>query len=43
MMRHLVFDIYVEEYAIHRVMRQFGLYQPSSVPVTHTLPAAVHR
>jgi hypothetical protein len=24
--RWLVFDIYVEEYAIHRVMRQFGLF-----------------
>jgi hypothetical protein len=23
----LLFDMYVEEYAVHRVMRQFGLYQ----------------
>jgi hypothetical protein len=37
MTRHLVFDIYVKEYAIHMVMRQFGLYQVSHVPVTHTL------
>ncbi|KAM0876719.1 hypothetical protein ACQ4PT_035983 [Festuca glaucescens] len=41
--RHLVFDIYVEEYAVHRVMRQFGLYQASPVPVTHTLSADVHK
>jgi hypothetical protein len=43
MMRHLVFDMYINEYTVHRVMRQFGLYQASSVPVTHTLSAAVHR
>jgi hypothetical protein len=24
--RQRVFDIYVEEYAVHRVMRQFGLF-----------------
>jgi hypothetical protein len=24
--RRLVFDVYVEEYAIHWVMRQFGLF-----------------
>jgi hypothetical protein len=24
--RWLVFNVYVEEYAIHRVMRQFGLF-----------------
>jgi hypothetical protein len=24
--RHLVFDIYIDEYAFHMVMRQFGLY-----------------
>jgi hypothetical protein len=35
--------MYVEEYIVHRVMRQFGLYQASSVPVTPTLSAIVHR
>jgi hypothetical protein len=25
--RRLVFSIYVEEYAVHRVMRQFDLFQ----------------
>jgi hypothetical protein len=24
--RRLVFDVYVEEYVVHRVMRQFGLF-----------------
>jgi hypothetical protein len=39
----LVFDMYVEEYAVHRVMRQFGLYQESPLPVVHTVPRVVHR
>ena len=39
----LVYDIHVEEYAPHRVMRQFYRYQDSPVPVTHTVPAHVHR
>jgi hypothetical protein len=42
MVRHLVFDIYIEEYAVHRVMRQFGHYQASPVPVMHTLSMIVH-
>jgi hypothetical protein len=42
-MRHLVFDIYVEENAAHGVMRQFALYQTSHVHVTHTLLAGVHK
>jgi hypothetical protein len=41
--RHLVFDICVEKYAVHGVMRQFGIYQPSLVLLTHTLSAVVHR
>jgi hypothetical protein len=40
---HLVFDIYVEGYVVHWVMRQFGLYLALPVPVTQTLPVAVHR
>ena len=39
----LVFDIFVEEYAMNRVMRQFELYQVSSVPVQCTVPAHMHR
>jgi hypothetical protein len=39
----LVFDIFVEEHAVHRVLRQFGLYQASPLPVVHTVPANVHR
>ena len=39
----LLFDMYVEEYAVHRVMRQFGLYQESPLPVVHTVPSAHHR
>ena len=38
----LVYDIYIEEYQVHRVLRQFNLYQESPLPVTHTLPHNVH-
>jgi hypothetical protein len=38
----LVFDMYVE-YAVHRVMRQFGLYQESPLPMVYTVPHAAHR
>jgi hypothetical protein len=41
--RRLVFDVYVEEYAVHRVMRQFGLFQEASVPVTPCLLPIAHR
>jgi hypothetical protein len=30
--------MYVEEYHVERVIRQFGLYQALHVPVTHRLP-----
>jgi hypothetical protein len=39
----LLFDMYVEEYAIHRVLRQFDRYQEWHVPVVHTVPSAHHR
>ena len=39
----LVFDVHVEEYAVHRVMRQFRRLQASPLPVVHTVPAHVHR
>jgi hypothetical protein len=39
----LLFDMYVEENAVHRVLRQFGCYQEWPVPVVHTVPSAHHR
>jgi hypothetical protein len=38
-----VFDVYVEEYAVHRVMRQFGLFQAAPVPTAPRLPPTAHR
>ncbi|WVZ98834.1 hypothetical protein U9M48_044212 [Paspalum notatum var. saurae] len=37
-----VFDIYVEEHAVHRVLRQFGLFQEIVVPAS-LLPPHAHR
>jgi hypothetical protein len=39
----LLFNMYVEEYAVHGVLRQFGRYQEWPVPVVHTVPRAHHR
>ncbi|CAN6234847.1 unnamed protein product [Urochloa humidicola] len=39
----LVYDIHVEEYAVHRVLRQFHKYQESPLPVRHIVPQSVHR
>ncbi|CAO2171979.1 unnamed protein product [Urochloa humidicola] len=39
----LVYDIHVEEYAVHRVLRQFDRYQPSPLPITHSVPSHAHR
>jgi hypothetical protein len=33
--RRQVFDVYVEEYAVHRVMRQFGLFRLRQYPLRH--------
>jgi hypothetical protein len=41
--RRLVFDIYVEEYAVHRLMRQFGRFQAAPVPVAPRLPPTAHK
>jgi hypothetical protein len=41
--RQLVFNVYVEEYAVHRVMRQFGLFQVALVPVAPRLPPTAHK
>jgi hypothetical protein len=35
--------MYVEEYATHRVLRQFDCYQEWHVPVVHTIPSTHHR
>jgi hypothetical protein len=43
MRRRLVFDVYIEEYAVHRVMRQFGLFQAALVPAAPRLPPTAHR
>ena len=39
----LVFDVTVEEMALHRVMRQFGLCQEPDIPVIPHLPDHVHK
>jgi hypothetical protein len=39
----LVYDVQVEEYHVRRVMRQFGLYQESPLPVVHTVSPSTHR
>ena len=39
----MVYNIYVEEYQVHRVMRQFGMYQESPLPVAHTVEDRVHK
>jgi hypothetical protein len=38
----LVHDMYVEEYHVERVLRQFDLYEASPVPVAHTVDPSVH-
>jgi hypothetical protein len=38
----LIHDMYVEEYHVERVLRKFGLYQASPVPVAHTVDPSVH-
>jgi hypothetical protein len=39
----LLFNMYVEEYVVHKVLSQFGHYQEWHVPVVHTVPSAHHR
>jgi hypothetical protein len=38
----LVFDVYVEEYAVNRVMRQFGLFQVAPISAAPRLPPTAH-
>jgi hypothetical protein len=40
--RRLVFNVYVEEYDVHWVMRQFGLFQELPVPAAPRLPPRAH-
>ncbi|CAN6351086.1 unnamed protein product [Urochloa humidicola] len=40
--KKLVFDVFVEDYAVHRVMRQFGLRQEVPVPVAEHVPRELH-
>jgi hypothetical protein len=37
----LLFDMYVEQYVVQRVLRQFGRYQEWPVPVVHTVPSLI--
>jgi hypothetical protein len=39
----LIHNMYIEEYHVERVMRQFGLYQASYVPVAYTVNSSVHQ
>jgi len=40
--KNLMFDVFVEDYAVHRVMRQFGLRQEVPVPLGDRVDPAVH-
>ena len=39
----ILYDIHIEKYHVNRVMRQFGLYQQTPVPIVHSVEAHVHR
>jgi hypothetical protein len=41
--QRLVFDVYVEEHTVDRVMRQFGLFQEAPVPTAPCLPPTAHK
>jgi len=40
--KNLMFDVFVEDYAVHRVMRQFGLRQQVPVPLGDRVDPAIH-
>ncbi|XP_062217436.1 uncharacterized protein LOC133917572 [Phragmites australis] len=40
--KKLVFDVFIEDYATHRVMRQFGWCQEVLVPLGDRVPDSVH-
>ena len=39
----ILYDIHVEEYHVNRAMRQFGLYQQTSVPIVHSVEPHMNR
>jgi hypothetical protein len=39
----VVFNVHVKEYHANGVMRQFGRYQVSPLPVVHMVPLVVHK
>ena len=41
--RPVLYNIQVQEHAVHRVMRQFNLYQLSPLPVSYSVPDNVHK
>jgi hypothetical protein len=41
--QQFAFDVYVEKYTVHRVLRQFDLFQESPVPAAPRLPPTAHR
>ncbi|RLN13664.1 hypothetical protein C2845_PM09G10190 [Panicum miliaceum] len=43
MRKPILYDIHVEEYHVNRVLRQFGLYQQTPVPIVHSVAAHVHK
>ena len=43
MRKPIFYDIHVEEYHVNQVMRQFGLYQQTPVPIVHSVEPHVHR
>ena len=40
--KKLIFDVFVEDYAVHRVMRQFGQRQEVPIPVYQVVARDVH-
>ena len=43
MRKPILYDIHVVLYHVNRVMRQFGLYQQTPVPIVHSVEPHVHR
>ena len=41
--KSILYDIHVEEYHVNRVIRQFGVYQQTPVPIVHSVEPHVHR
>ena len=41
--KKLIFDVFVEDYAVHRVMRQFGRRQQVPVPLGNLVPRVIYK